>query len=368
MSDDFTLTVNGRKWEGWTSVRATRGVELCPSDFEVAVTEKFPTEPQDIDIKPGDPVVLSIGSDPVLTGYIDRYEASISASEHTVGISGRAKTQDLVDCSALWSTSQISSTSVADLATKLSAQYGIGVKLLSKQNLPKITQFNVTLSESAWEIIERCARYSNVLTYDDTDGSLIIADVGATKAGGGLEQGVNAQSASISYAMDQRFNHIIALTASADGFADTAASSGNTTISFANTKDEAFDHPVRKVRQKVVISEQMGNGIDIAKARADWEVARRYGRSQVLRVVTDSWRDSSGALWTPNTLVNLNFPVLKLVSVSWVVSEVTYSRDAENGTTCTLLLMPADAFKPEPEIIYAYDAKVFKASAPGGST
>ncbi len=369
MSDDFTLTINGRRWEGWTAQRATRGVERCPSGFEVAVTEKFPTEPQDLDIKPGDPVVLSIGPDPVLTGYIDRYEAEIGPSEHTVRISGRAKTMDLVDCSALWSNNQISGTSVVDLATKLSGNYDIGVKSQTKQALPPISQFNVTLSESPWEIIERAARYSGVLTYDDTDGSLIIADVGATQAGGGLAQGVNAQTASISYSMDQRFAKIIAVTVAADSYSDVSTSSGTpggAPTGPANTTDFAVDPTVRSVRQKVIVSEQTGNGVNIAKARAEWEKARRLGRSQVLRVVTDSWRDSSGTLWTPNTIVNLNFPVLKLVSVSWVVSEVTYSRDGDSGTTCTILLMPAQAFQPEPEILYAFDAQVFKASAPGG--
>lgn len=40
---------------------------------------------------------------------------------------------------------------------------------------------------------------------------------------------------------------------------------------------------------------------NLAQTAIDWEMNRRYGRSKVLKVKVDSWRDSSGALWMDNT-------------------------------------------------------------------
>ena len=69
--DELTLTVGGTVYTGWKDVRVTRGVERCPSDFEMALTEKHPGG-RAVALAPGDPVEVRIGPDPVLTGYIDR--------------------------------------------------------------------------------------------------------------------------------------------------------------------------------------------------------------------------------------------------------------------------------------------------------
>ena len=46
-------------------------------------------------------MLVKIGADLVLTGYVDRYSSSISAGQHTIRVEGRSKSEDLVDCSAL---------------------------------------------------------------------------------------------------------------------------------------------------------------------------------------------------------------------------------------------------------------------------
>ena len=44
-------------------------------------------------------------------------------------------------------------------------------------------------------------------------------------------------------------------------------------------------------------------------------------------------------------------PSLKLAKASWVIGEVSYRRDAEDGTTADLVLMPPAAFLPEPVVL-----------------
>jgi prophage tail gpP-like protein len=55
-------------------------------------------------------------------------------------------------------------------------------------------------------------------------------------------------------------------------------------------------------------------------------------------------------LWTPNTLVPLWLPTLKLPDAVWLISEVTYHRD-ENGTTADLIIMMPEAFLPQPILL-----------------
>jgi hypothetical protein len=77
----------------------------------------------------------------------------------------------------------------------------------------------------------------------------------------------------------------------------------------------------------VVISEQGFAGLDFTLRRAQWEVARRYGRSQAVTLVADSWRDAAGKLWEPNTLAPVDLPELRLPGLLWLITQVGFVVD-----------------------------------------
>src|SRR4051794_33900829 len=127
MADDLTLKLAGNFISGWTSIRVSRGIERCPSDFDSSLTELFPGEAADLVAPPGDPCEVMIGSDLVITGYVDRFRPGIAASQHSIRVTGRGKCQDLLDSSAEWPNSQISGSSILGIAQKLAQPYGITV-------------------------------------------------------------------------------------------------------------------------------------------------------------------------------------------------------------------------------------------------
>jgi prophage tail gpP-like protein len=100
-----------------------------------------------------------------------------------------------------------------------------------------------------------------------------------------------------------------------------------------------------------LVAEAVAGYENLAAARVQWEVARRAGRGLQLMAVVDSWRDTAGVLWTPNTLV----PVSGIPGLSGItelaIADVTYRRDDDDGTTAQLLLMPPKAFSPEPIVL-----------------
>ena len=340
----LTLLVGGKKLTGWQSIRVTRGLEHMPGVFDLSVTEREPN--QTLVVIPGDACVVSIDADPILTGWIDRYAGSIAPGEHTITITGRGKCQDLVDCAAVYAGSQIVAGSVLQLASDLAKPYGITV---TGEAGPPVPQFNLNLGETPWEIIDRVSRYAALLPYEGTDGNLVLAKLGASKHSSGFAQGENIQTANIAYTMDQRFSEYVSAFMSVDRLAELGTD--------PSKLPKAFDKGVKRFRRRVIISEQVdNNGVSVAKLRAEWEMARRFGRSQVLIVVCDAWRDSAGALWEPNKLARVDVPALKLEPTDWLISEVTYMRDARAGTTARVVLMPAEAFTPEPIILNPFSA------------
>ncbi len=340
--DDLTLTINGQAISGWTDIRVTRGIERLPSDFSIGMTELYPGELDAVITQPGAPVVVSIGQDVVITGYVDRFIPSLSADEHSIRVMGRSKCCDLVDCAAEWPGGQISGSTALGIAQKLAAVYGIGVDC-TVSGLPVIPQFNLMLGESAFEVIERICRYSALLAYDQPNGNLLLAQLATVKAASGFVQGQNVISASVEYSADQRYSNYQAFLQAVDVFTDLGEG--------GNLLANVSDPNVSRHRGLVLIAEAGGGGNQIAQQRALWEMARRAGHSQVVTIVCDSWRDSAGTLWAPNTLAPVDLPALKLGTTELAIGQVTYARTEDNGTTATIVLMPPDAFKPEPILL-----------------
>ncbi|MET3132231.1 prophage tail gpP-like protein [Oxalobacteraceae bacterium GrIS 1.11] len=360
MQDDLTLIVGGRKISGWTSIRVTRGIERLPSDFELEMTELYPGDASAFLIAPGDPCTVRIGGDTVVTGYVDRFSPSISSGSHAIRVSGRSKCADLVDCAAEWPGGQISGASALTVAKKLVAPYGapsngnpplafpfpskIEVRADAFAGLP-IETFNLNLGETPYEIIERVCRYSGLLVYDDENGDLVLSRAGTRQIEGGFAEGENVQGASISYAIDQMYSNYECYIQSVDALKELG-DTGNLVASV----EEVL---VKRHRKKVLIAEAGDDsGFPVTKKRALWEARRRLGRSFQLNLTTDGWRDKAGALYTPNTLVPLRLPSLKLVDATWLISEVTYKRDGQSGTTCDLVVMPPEAFDVQPVVLY----------------
>jgi len=344
--NDVSIIAGGQVLSGWTDVRVTRGVERLPSDFSVTMTDATPGTLQAMQVQKGDPFQLLIGSDLVITGYVDKVVPGFSGSSHWIRVIGRSKCSDLVDCAAEWPGGQISGSNALVIAQKLASVYGVNQEGIpvstSITNLPQIPQFNLLYGESAFEIIERICRYSAALVYDLPDGSLYLSRVGTTQAASGLVEGQNVESAWVENSADGIYSEYDALLQSMDDLGDLGSG--------GNLQYTAYDPNCRRHRKMVLIAEAAGGGLEILRPRTLWEAARRSGRSQVVRVQVDSWRDGAGALWAPNTLVDVELPTLKLDSASLLLGEVSFSMN-DRGHVADLLLMDPAAFTPQPVLL-----------------
>jgi len=342
-SDTFTKS-NPREIAGWTGVSVHRGIERCPSGFEIEFTEPLPGR-SDVVVSPGDFCEVMLGSDLVLTGFVDRYMPAYSARSHAVRISGRSRSQDLVDCSVVTEKGvQFKQESVTQIAKKLAAPYGIEVNLApGTDDGGPIEVVQVMIGESPYAVIERLCRFRALLIYDAPDGSMIISQSGKITAASGFKEGVNVLSAAAMYSMDGRFSEYEIFLQNLDTFSDIGDG--------GNLIGRSTDKAVQRFRHRSVIAETAVGSPLIAEARINWEANRRIGRSFQVRLVTDSWRDSSGKPYAPNTLVPIDLPGLKMKPQTWLVGDVGYQKSS-GGTTCELTIMPAGAFDPMPFLLY----------------
>jgi prophage tail gpP-like protein len=244
---------------------------------------------------------------------------------------------------------------VDQIAKRLCAVYGIDVSVASGTVIGEpIPQLNIMVGEPIYEVLERICRYRALLLYDQPDGSLMLANGGAGASGSstgigtrvaasGFTEGVNVTSASATYSMDGRFSDYDAVYQGLDTLSDIGEG--------GNLIAHVQDAGVPRMRYRAIVSENVAGGSTVAEQRANWECAARIGRSMKVRLSTDSWRDASGALYEPNTLVDINLPGLKLKPKQWLISEVTYRMDGQ-GTQADLVIMPPQAFYQEPVTLY----------------
>jgi prophage tail gpP-like protein len=254
------------------------------------------------------------------------------------------------------------------LATVLSAKYGITVSTIGVLANLAIPSFDITLTQTPYEVIEQVARYAQLLVYDGTDGNLILAQAGATSMASGFTQGLNVQEASVTFSMDERYSSVEAVTCATDTLLTDPDNQNFSAEAGLNgiAASISYDKGVPRYRPLIIIAEQGDTNYAVTIARSQWEINRRIGRSQAVRVMTDSWFDSSGKLWAKNALAPINLPSLKITNQNWLIGSVTFTRD-EGGTRADLVLMPQAAFQPEPVLLLPYNGEITQAENAGAA-
>ncbi len=338
--DELVLEVGGNRLSGWQSVEATLRAEGFPNSFEISLTSKNPATSNATVARAGQACSVSLGNDKVITGYIDRDIPSASDGTHIITIVGRGMTQDLVDCSAEWPSDTLQGNAL-EIATKLALPYGINVKLADGASAgDPVPPICINYTDTGAQMIQRVAQSAGLLVYEDGTGALVLATLGTKQAASGVVYGQNVQAFSVENSADQRYSEIVCCSQSLDALSDLAGSD------FFDT--ETDPNVSRPRRMNMVIEQVAENPQAFTIKKAKWEIARRAGRSTVVTATVDSWRDSAGALWMPNTLVPVDVPGLRLDDKMLCISQVTFRRSDEEGTTAVLVMMPRFAFLPEP--------------------
>jgi prophage tail gpP-like protein len=371
--DEMTLTIGSSTIGPWESVAVMRSVEMFPNSFVFTASDPFPDDATKIAAKPGSPCTISCGTETLITGFVDRYETSVGPRQHTITVQGRGICEDLADCSADLASADsgivggmINASNALDLAQRLCKSFGITARSVPRDLGRAIPAFQVALGETPYEIIERAARYAGFLVYEDQNGNLVLDQVGTASMASGFTIPGNVENARAELSIDQRFSSYTVVWTTMNQLGEISP--------IGNQRAVAVDGTMPRYRPRIIVSEQLVPDQDIAQTRANWEMARRIGRSQAITLTCDSWRDTSGALWMPNMLAPINAPALKLTGQNWIIGTVTFRKDL-SGTHADLVLMLPAAFSPEPIALQLFDRELTQSvpqtqtpSAPGGET
>ena len=378
------LLVNGSEYGGWKSVRISAGIERQARDFELEVTDRWPGQSEiPRSIQPGDPCQVFIGDDLIMTGYVDATPIRYDGKSVSVGVKGRSKTADLVDCCPIESGKSTAASSgggqwkdvigpdgkkpnvvkpaatavnqwrhqkMEVIAAGLAAPYG--VRVIAEIDTGKvIPEHQVQIGETVFESIDRMMRLRHVLSTDNEKGDLVFIEVGsAGMAGIALELGKNLLSGSTELDYKGVFSTYIckgqrsgndeqygAYVAEEEGEAEETNS---TTV----TGETATATDARAKRRRVLVIKQSGQADGgTCQDRADYERAHRAAKALQTNYTVAGWRQEDGRLWLPNMMVRVRDALIGF-DTDMVIAEISWLLDSQ-GLRTEIKVGPPDGYR-----------------------
>ena len=331
------LRVAGVYYGGWKSLRVTRSIEQLAGTFELEITERWPGALQRRPIRPGEPCQLLLDRVPVITGYVDTLMVDVDATRHTLRVSGRDKTGDLVDCSAAYKTGQWHKVKIDQLARDLLKPYDIKLVIDAGVDIGSaLDSFSIQEGESVFECLERAARLKALLLTSNPEGDLVITRAGTRRLDFGLVEGDNIKAARGEFSWKERFS---SYTVKGQG---RLGAEGDSMHSAATAK--IADELITRPRPLIVLAEAHSKNAAL-RDRAEWERNVRRGRSARGSITVQGWVDPDGNIWQPNTVVPVTSPMLWLDAAAMLIVGCTYTLDDQGGTLTELAISQPEAFQ-----------------------
>jgi prophage tail gpP-like protein len=335
--DIATLTIGGQAYSAWEELRITRSIESLSGEFSFTLAPRQYSDQPRWPLRAGAAAEVTVGGKLVISGHLDTLTSDFDGEASRVSVTGRDRTADLVDCSAIHTPGSWANKRIDAIIAELVQPFGIALEVAGDVGAP-IKKFALQQGESVFAVIDRLARFRGLIATATPAGALRLGTPASGAPVAELTQGVNIVSAAAEHDVRDRFSQIIVK-------GQAAGDDRNNGRAVAGVKGEARDAAVARHRPLLIIGEEQVNAAD-AKARAAWEASVRAGRAQRTRVTVPGWHRADGALWEPNVRLRLSAPAL-FITAELLLVEVALVK-AGDGTTAELVLTPPDAWTPQP--------------------
>jgi prophage tail gpP-like protein len=329
MSEEIvTLVVAGYRWRAWTRANVTYSAKQAARMFGFTLVDKQPFDGQ-WNFMPGTECSVYAGRDLLVRGYINQMDPSYDKEHHKVEIIGRSKAQDIIDGDVDHNTGEFNNKTILEIANEMDLA-GVGFK--ADVPMQKINRFRVNSGETVFRALERARRKEGFLLIGQADGSVLITKGGTTRVHPSLKLGRDFLAANATFSDGEKYS---------DYKIRGQRSYGHLTNKSIRVEGSAKDPTVKRKRTRVMHSETDMDDAE-AKKRARDTRDRQQGNSVSATLRVQGWRDKNGVLWTPNTLVYIYDPNLK-IDMDMLLSDVSLSQDNDSGTIAQLTFVQPKA-------------------------
>lgn len=333
------LFISGKIFSGWAGVSVRRSLEHLAGSFSMELM--LPGQPVPDGIDPGQPLKLQINGVTVITGYLDTVKHKLTATSNKITVTGRDKTGDLVDCSAVFKGSQWHNRTLEQIARDLCQPFGIAVywQVSDATAAKPFATFTLQLSETVSDALTRAARHRGVLVTSNADGDLVFTQAGNQQTDT-LELGKNLLDADFTDDWRNRYSEYLV-----KGHGGGGGHKGDAKMAalLAAPKGMTDDKTVNRYRPKVILADHKITA-DGAKQRAIREERRAVAKSERFVAGVKGWFRENGALWDVNLLTRVIAPRVNVDRRDLLICQVEFTLNAKEGEVTRLTLAPRDGF------------------------
>lgn len=322
MSEIKLETDNGI-YTGWENITISRSLEQMANTFSLGVTEKNAASLHAQPIHLDSACRVLYGGKPLISGTVEDTDPSYSDDSHTITLSGRDSTADLIDCSAIIDSQELSNVNIKTAAEILCKPYNIPVNCPAPG--PVFKKFAINDGETVFTCLEQYARQRGLLLYTLGDGVLHIGKPDTQPLDVVLKEGDNILEGSAKHSNKARYHRYIVKSQAQGGKHAVQA--------------EYIDSEIRNTRTLILRAERAGE--DCAK-RAEWEARVRRARGRTANIKFKGWEHSKGKVWDVGDRVFLESERLGFQEYM-IISHVTLTAD-DNGKLSDLVLTDPEAY------------------------
>lgn len=340
------LEVNGVRYTNFVSANVEIRLDALSNTFSF---EAVAPQGQPLPFKGGESCTIYVDDEKVLTGHIEVVAVSYDSGQHSINVSGRDRTGDLLD-STIGAISDIrgDNLTLKALIEQVIAHIGLDLKVIDEVNPPPFTGAEDIAApepgDNAFGFIESYARKRHVLLTSNGNGDVVISTNSGVRATGRVQHIIDAPdnnviASNFSFDTTGRFN----LYQLSSELNPTALNlSGDATVSeITNQSGRVFDNAVRKGRQLVLISEVPQSNTN-CKDRAEWEASVRKARGLVYSATVEGYRADS-ELWQVNRVYQIVDDFIGKIE-PMLCNSVTFSIDSGAGSITTLGFVGKNAY------------------------
>jgi prophage tail gpP-like protein len=349
MMNKVFLEINGIKYEGWKSVSISKSIENLSGQFSFtsSVNELFINNERFIEnpIKAQDEARIFIDDELIISGTVESLDINYDSSSHTINVSGRDKTGDLIDSSIIQNSYKLRDFKVlAETVLKENGYSDIKVINLidNIKNLPLEEKIETKEGDSIFSFLDRYGKKLQVLLNTNSDGDLIITREGLEDAGGAListkgNENNNILGANVQINTKDRFRFVEVLSQ-----ADNDSFDANSVRQDGSAEDEVIRSP-----RRIIINSSTTSTSDLLNDLANWNVNLRRAKGLRYNCRVVGYYNDAGLIWKPNTLVQV-FDDKCQLNGRFLIQGVSYSK-SNQGSFTDLSIVNQGAFSLDVE-------------------
>jgi prophage tail gpP-like protein len=326
-----TIVVGDHQFDDWESVLVQhRWTEAFPIfRFTAAERDPIPELWDRLQFKPGDECAIYLGGELAISGVILLRQASYDANSHGVMLQGVGITWFAARGSILDKTSNFDGQTFEQIARKVIAPFGVGVKTIGVLNAIPFEKMQCEPGETLWNFLERIARPRGIVLGSDHKGNFLLIDNHSMQISADLVEGDNILRCQATISKEAMFSDYVVRGQTAGGDAKHGTDASEQEALAKGTAKRysplltPAEHPVWNLAEIA----------DRAKNEAVWHEGTEVRAS----ITVQGWFSPSGALWRAGDQVTVYSP-MAMLDMGLKIESLSFTQDDKGGTLTTLEL------------------------------